>query len=347
MIQASRILRSVFVLVIVCSFSSGAFALDEQVMDAFPTAERPPGKELIKQEKEYRDWEARGISVDGYADVQQGYDNNVDLDSDRHKDGFLQMTGELEFELEPTDDLKLTWGSDVFSIIYYQYNSDNLLDVSPYFKIDYKITPTLISKNKIIYDCFMYPNQGENSFNGFYLESFLRQYLYPNVYHEAGFEYLWRWFQHQRIYLENAREGNADRFDKRFRINYNIGVYADKYFIRLSNQISKNDSNDRYQAYYDYVQYRLRPAIMYFFTDKFYTDVSFTYRYRRYKDRRSTEIIERREQDHNYIVTGALYYDLTKNITLEAVYSYTENQSNDPFQKYSGNTVVVGAYYGF
>lgn len=347
MAQGKRQLKALFLLFIACNFSSGAFALDEQVTDFYPTAERPPKRELQKEEKEFRDWEARGIEVDGYADVQQGYDNNVDLDPQRHKDGFLQMTGELELELEPTDKLKLTWGSDIFSIIYYKYNIDNLLDVSPYMEIDYYIMPGLVSKNKITYDWFNYPNLKENSFSGLYLESYLRQYLFPEVYHELGYEYLWRWFQDQRIALQDGRTGNSDRFDTRYRITYNVGVYADKFFIRLSNQLAKNDSNDRYQEYYDYWQYRLRPSIMYFITKKLYTDVSFTYRYKRYKDRRSTEDINRRERDHNYIFTSSLYYDFTDQITFETVYSYTENQSNDPFQKYSGSTVVVGVYYSF
>ena len=106
-------------------------------------------------------------------------------------------------------------------------------------------------------------------------------------------------------------------------------------------------TTDKFQEYYDYWVYRLRPSIMFFFTEKFYTDLSFIYKHTNYKDRRSTEEAGRIEKDHTYIVNSSWYYDLTDNISLSVTYSYSENVSNDPFQKYSGSIISGGIYYSF
>ena len=322
-------------------------ALDETVTDKYTSA-GPAPQQVEKKDKEeevYGMKDRVGVSV--FADVQQGYDNNVDLNSKRHKDGFLQSSASVDVTYEQTDDLKFKVGFDNFSTVYYKYNSNNLFDFSPYVGLDYQILPNLVSKNRVIYDYFWYPNYKESTFSGIVLSSYLRHFITRDIYHEIGYEYLKRWYPDQKTYMVNVVKSGKDRIDDRYRVKYNVGYYGTRFFVGVSNEYSRNDSNDTYQDYYDYWTYRVRPTVMYFFTEKIYMDLSFIYKRIHYKDRRSSDDATLVVRDNTYIVSTSLYYDITKAITLGMTYSYNENTSNDPFQKYSGSIVTGGLYYSF
>jgi len=342
-------LFSVIFLTIICLayMPSAHAALDETVTDKYPSAGPTPQQAERMEKEEYAYGIKDRVSVSGFADIQQGYDNNVDLNSKRHKDGFLQSSASVDVTYEQTDDLKFKAGLDKFSTIYYKYNANNLFDLSPYVGVDYQILPNLVSKNRFIYDYFWYPNYKESTFSGIVLSSYLRHFISRDLYHEIGYEYLKRWYPDQKTYLVNVRKGDDDRIDDRYRVKYNIGYYGRRFYVGLSNEYSWNDSNDTYQDYYDYWTYRVRPTFMYFFTEKIYTDLSLIYKHIHYKDRRSSEDVNKLVRDNTYILSTSLYYDITKALTLGMTYSYSENTSNDPFQKYSGSIVTGGLYCNF
>ncbi|MBD3426613.1 MAG: hypothetical protein GF409_05235 [Candidatus Omnitrophica bacterium] len=326
--------------------ANGFAAVDQDITDAIPSAQPAPQKEL--KEAEYLpEPSAEKLEVSGYADLQQGYDNNVELDSQRLDDGFLQFTGNLEASYPVTGQADFEVGTDLFSLVYYTHNRNNIFDLAPYAQLVYRVTPDLIWRNTITFDHFEYPNEKESTYNGIYLTTNLRHFFLPDVYQEARFEYLKRWYPDRKTFNSAGFVSDVDRTDDRIRMQYNIGAYFNKFFIGVSNQISHNDSNDDFQQYYDYWLYRLSPSMLYFITDHLYLDVSLVYRYTRYKDRRSTEDTGRRQRDNTYIFYSSLYYDITKNLTLGVTYSYSENASNDPFQDYSGSIVSGGLYYYF
>lgn len=322
-----------------------SFAVDEQILDRYPSAEPKPSQE--EREEEFYYPEERRLLINGFINLQQGYDNNVDLDSKRHKDGFLQSTSNVDITYRQAENLHIKMGMDSFKAVYYNYNRNNLFDMAPYVGFDFEPIPGLISMNRFIFDYFWYPNQKEDTYKGIVLSTYLRQYILDELYHEVGYEYLRRWYPDQKTYLSSGLQSGEDRADDRYRVKYNIGYYANRFMLRLSNEYSKNDSNDSYQDYYDYWLYRVKPSVMFFFTQKLYTDVGIIYKYTHYKDRRSTDDSGKRERDNTYILTSSLYYDITRNLTLGVTYSYSENHSNDPFQKYSGSIVSGGLYYNF
>jgi len=345
--KVSRIPVCLFVFLFACLLSFPSFAVDQDITDFRPSAAPPPEVKEREESLEERYPQLKRFSWYGYLDVQQGYDNNVDLDSKRHGDFFLQATGDVTVMYEATDKLKLVGGSDIFSNIYYKSNINNLLDISPFVGFDYKVTPEITWRNRVLYDYFSFPNYKESSFSGLILTSYARQSILRDFYHEVGFEWLWRWYPEQKYYITDGQVGSKDRFDKRYRIKYNFGWYGEKFFFRLSNEFSQNDSNDQFQHYFDWYHFRFRPSVMYFFTDKIYTDVSLIYKYVHYQDRRSTDNINKKQRDNNFIFNTSLYYDVVKNVTLEATYTYSENNSNDPFQQYSGSIITVGATVSF
>ncbi len=334
------------IFLMVLSFAAPSFAVDQDIIDAYPTA-APSPQQQVKEDEDLLAEIKKRFDMSAFLDVQLGYDNNVDLDSKRHKDGFQQSTANVDLTYRAMDRLNLKAGTDVFETIYFKYNRNNIVDVAPYAGFDLYITPDLISRNRFIFDAFVYPNEKESTYYGIALSTYLRHYFYHDVYQELGFEYLKRWYPERKTFNSAGRRCDKDRIDDRVRVKYTVGAYFDRAFLRVSNEYSGNDSNDDFQQYYDYQVYRLRPSVMFFFTDDIYTDVSLVYKYTRYKDRRTTEDPGQRESDHTYIFNSSLYYDITKNLALGVTYSYSENASNDPFQKYSESIISGGVYCSF
>jgi hypothetical protein len=326
-------------------YSQFAFALEEEILDRYPaTAPLPETKE-----------EARGyfkplkdnVEVMASVDLQQGYDNNVNLDSKRHQDGFIQALANVEAIYPKKDKLRLKLGTDLFSTKYYRYYKNDLFDFAPYVGFDMDLLPNLTWYNKITVDYFVYFNDKKNTYAAVECSSYLRQFLTDDLYHEIGGEYFHRWYPDRKASRNDARRDDYDREDDRYRLKHTVGMYFPNCLVKVSNEVYRNDSNDKYQDYYDYWVYRLRPSILYFFTEKLYTNLSFIYKYTPYDSRLNTEDPINTVKDHTYIVSTSLYYDLMKDLTLGVTYSYTENRSNDPFQKYSGSILSGGFYYTF
>ncbi len=324
-----------------------AVAIDEQITDRYPSATASPKQKIKEAGEEYVYEPETRTSFTGYVDMQGGYDNNVDLDSQRNKDGFIQTTANVDIAYEQTENLKLRTGLDLFNSTYFNYNRNNLLDTSPYIGFDYKFAPNIISKNRIIFDYYWFPTEEEDTFYGPALSTSLRHYFANNFFQEAGFEYLWRWYTKQKVVLSNLSTGSDKRYDSRYRVQYTVGYYSNRFIAKLRNEFSQNNSNYEYENYYDYWRWRVKPSVMFFFTDKFYTDVSLIYRYTDYSDRLATDNASEKVHNNTYIINASFYYDITKDITWGITYSYSENLSNDPYEKYSGSVVTSGIYYSF
>ena len=322
-------------------------AVDEQITDRYPSATPAPKQRIKEAKEEIAYTPEKRTKISGYIDVQGGYDNNAGLDPERYEDGFIQTTANVDIAYEQTENLKIRTGLDLFNSLYFNYNRNNLLDTSPYIGFDYKFAPNIISKTRFIFDYYWFPTEKEDTFYGPQVSTSLRHYFANSLFQEAGFEYLWRWWQKQKIILSDLSDGAKNRYDNRYRVQYTLGHYTDRYIVKLKNEFSQNFSNYEYQDYYEYWRWRIKPSVMYFFTKKFYTDLNLIYRYTNYRGRVATDNPGEKVYNNTYILNATLYYDFTEDLTLGVTYSYSENRSNDPYEKYSGSIVTSGVYYSF
>ncbi len=331
---------------LVLSLSYYSYAEDDDITDKQIEQHKESLDVNAMEEKRSSLPEELGIMI--FADLQQGYDNNVELSSARLKDGFVQGSTTLELDYASSEFLEWKLGADIFETTYYNYNKNNLLDISPFFGLDWEIMPGFIFKNKLAFDYFLYPNNKDSTFIALIGSTYLRHYILKELYHELGYEYTYRWYTKRKISLPDNSEGDNTRKDDRSKLKYNIGYFvSDNLFVKLSNEFVENDSNDRYQNYYDYWYYRVKPSVMYFFNDELYTSVSYSYRFLDYADRRNTEDGNSTVSENTHMFNAAFYYDINKNFTVGVTYSYSENFSNDPFQKYSGSVISGGVYYTY
>ncbi len=298
----------------------------------------------VEQDKEdLTAMERMGLDGEFFLDTRIGYDNNVDLDSSRTQDCFSQSFLNVEIDKEITDKLTLRGGADIFNITYFNQNTDNLLDMVPYIGTEYFILPELRLRSEIAIEGMWYPNKKENTFYGLELRTYLRHYIFDNTYHELGYETIYHKYPDRKTYNRDSVKSDKNRLDTRHKFHYVIGTLLfNTFYAKLNNEFTINDSNDAFQEYYDYWDWRIKPSVAYFFTEQLYVYTNFSYKYRDYKDRRSTEDANKTVKDHVYTAKLSLYYDITENYTLASTYSYTENNPNDPFYKYSGSNITLG-----
>ena len=118
-------------------------------------------------------------------------------------------------------------------------------------------------------------------------------------------------------------------------------VVGPKLFLKLRNRIITNDSNAKYQDYYDYKSYDISPRLNYSLTKKLSLNWNLIYTRKDYLSRNASGS-STTQQDNIYVTTLGMRYKLTRQGSLSVSYSYNEASSNDPSSEYSGSSVSGG-----
>lgn len=346
-----RYLKSLFImLVIAIIFSNFAVAENETIQDKlgityvldkldFITYFTKPLKQKLRENK---------IDLDLFGGIIQGFDNNIFLDPSRTRDAFLQnaVAGDLTYHC--TDDIRLNLDADIVNILYYRFNDNNLLDIeaNPGIELDFlEDYLTLTADYKFEWLFFPYDEEGSYISNQYSM--FLQNNICEEFYHKCGFRLEYDHFTDGKANGSNNVKTDDLREDMCYTGEYELGIYLwDFIKIKENIQAYRNDSNNQYYDYYDYFAFRAKTSVVAIFTEKLYSVTSFTYTRKLYDDRLSTEN-NVHQKDNLYVFNMSLLYELTPSFTLAAGYSYRENTSNEPLEKYSGSVCTVGLYYTF
>ena len=288
------------------------------------------------------------IDLDFFAGVFQGYDNNVNLDPSRKKDGFLQTSLNTAVTYNYTDDIRLKVDNDSVYILYYKVSDADLFDSYTSAGVELDTFDDLFTVGAdYSFEAVFFPRDDDSTYLANGLDAFVKQNINNYLSHKASYKLLFKNFTHGKALNTSGATTDDLRKDMRNGFEYEISANAfERAIFKFKAHVYYNDSNDQYYNYYDYWSYKLKPSLIVMFTKKFYTIANFIYEQRRYEDRLSTKNSEH-EQDDTYTINTSLLYDLTPSFTVALNYSYIENTSNEPLQKYSGSTVTAGIYYAF
>ena len=290
----------------------------------------------------------RGIDLDFFGGVIQGVDNNIFLDPSRTRDAFLQTSTSGDLTYHFTDDLRGTLDADITNIIYYRFNDNNLLDISgnPGLEVDF-IKDYFTLEFDYLFDWLFSPFDEDGSYITNRYSVFLRHNACEQLYHRGGFRLEYKRFTDRKAFGSNRVKKSALRSDVRYTGEHETILYlGDNIKLRENIQLYRNDSNDQFFDYYDYFAFRSKTSAVAIFTEKLYSILSFTYTRKNYDDRLSSQN-NTHQKDNLYVFNISLLYDLTPSFTLTTGYSYRENNSNEPLEKYSGSIFTVGLYYTF
>lgn len=288
------------------------------------------------------------IDLDLFGSVIQGFDNNIFLDPSRTRDAFLQNTlaGNLTYNL--TDDIRFNLDTDITNILYYRFNDNNMLDIggNPGIEFDF-LDDYLTLETDYKFEWVFFPYDEDGSYLSHQISSFLKNNVCEEFYHKGGFRLEYRHYTDRKAYGSNKVKKSDLRDDFRYTYEYETGLNLLD-FVKIKENLSfyRNNSNDQYYDYYDYYAFRTKTSLITIFTEKFYSIMSFAYTRKLYDDRLSTED-STHQKDNFYVFNTSLLYELTPSFTLATGYSYRENTSNEPLDKFSGSVWTVGLYYTF
>ncbi|MGB2705457.1 MAG: hypothetical protein WBC74_01160 [Candidatus Omnitrophota bacterium] len=288
------------------------------------------------------------IGLEFFAGVLQGFDNNVNLDPSRKKDGFLETSLNTEVTYNYTDEIRLKLENYTTDILYYNVNNANMLDV--YTKVGLEadvLKKVLTLGTDYAFDFVYFPVDEDGTYLGNEARVYAKHNILPYLYQRLRYKYLHKNYTSGKTRAADSKKTDTLRRDNRHIMDYELGFYlSDKAILKTNLELYRNTSNYEYFSYYDFWSFRVRPSYILTITKKLYTSGSFIYQQRRYDDRRSSENDEH-VYDDTYSFNASLLYNLTRSFTIALNCSYRENISNEPLQKYSGTIFTGGVYYSF
>ena len=276
-------------------------------------------------------------------ELSGSYDTNTLLGQDRNGDIHEAAGYALSYERPLGRDYRMNVN---YNLNIEEYNE--LTDVSNVLNhLKFSLTRSL---NRYFalgsgYDftSFYYPRNEEGDFLFHKSFIFLKNKLTKSINQQVMYERGYKNYTFAKALDESSSVyQDKDRVDIRHMFEYSISsVVSPKLFLKLRNRIFFNDSNAKFEDYYDYKSYDISPRLNYSLTKKLSLNWNLNYTRKDYLSRnasgRSTT-----QQDKIYATTLGMRYKLTKQGSLSASYSYNEASSNDPSSEYSGSSVSGG-----
>jgi len=347
--MAKKALFITAILFTFCFYNVSSFCEDDvELADKYSFLKMPDRiTSLVRPAKQFLS--ENSIDLDFFAGILQGYDNNVDLNPDRNQDGFLQTSIDTDFAYRVNDDFRLKIVNSTTNILYYQFNDADLLDIYTTFGVEgdlYLLDFKFTLDADYGFDFVYFPFDEDGTYLGNEVTVSAKHYITDSLYYKLGYFFLYKYFTSNKVLDSHGNTSDDLRKDARNGIDTEFGIYFDRAVLKFRGDIFYNDSNDQYSDYYDYWSWKLKPSVILLLTEKLYTIASFAYEQRNYDRRLSTKNNET-VYDDTFTLNSSLLYGITPTFTLAVNYSYRENVSNEPLQKYSGSVITAGAYFTF
>lgn len=277
-----------------------------------------------------------------------GYDNNARLTPDRKGSGFQETLYSLVFN-KPFNH---GWGLNLYyDLDYLNYNnatdSSNLLN---HLRADLhkKLNRSFTLGGGYDFSDFYYPDNEDGDFvfhKGFvYLKHFISRRTFQRLLFEYGYKYH---FNKRALADDPAQLQNKNLVDNRQTIEYLIGSdLTSRFYAQLRARYALNDSNARFLDFYDYRYWELTPMVSYRLTRGLTLVSSFTFMRKEY-DKRIVSTGTKKERDNVYAVNAGAKYKINKNQTASLFYTYRDNSTNEPLEKYNESVFTCGWEYSF
>ena len=327
-----------FFLIVSFLFAGSAFA-QSQLKDVVQE------KTLLETKKLYKP--QPGFKIYATAATFGGYDSNVKLTNNRKGDTFEEMMFSLSVAKPMGNGFKFTFDYDLDALNYNRItDASNILN-------HFRLGPSKKFGKFTLgtgYDLgiFYYPKNEDSTFLFHKGYIFLTQDISKRTYHRLQFYYGYKDFTDNKAMGDTLGSlQDKTRADRRFDVEYKISSQLTKK-LKLSSRSSFaiNNSNAKYQDFYDYKSYTQTARAEYKLLKNtlFFTD--FSYMRKLYTTRLVTNG-DYKEVDGLYSGNIGITQKLNKHNLLTVYYTYRQNASNDLFELYSESMVNCGWQYIF
>ncbi|MDD4202915.1 MAG: hypothetical protein PHQ52_05555 [Candidatus Omnitrophica bacterium] len=329
---------------------SKVFAQDNRTQDTV-TTQQVIDKEAFEgyfDQAQDKEGAKDNIALYWHASFKQGFDNNVYLDPSRRKDAFLQASIGEYMTYYHSDDQRVNFDSNITSLLYYNQNNNNLMDIYLNPWVEQDIFDNLFTiEAGYVFDWVCFPNSPDGTYinNGFSV--YLRNNVTADFYHKIGGIIDLKSYIHDRTYDGSQNKTDTKRFDVVYAGEYQAAWYLwDTIKLKQRVRVFQNESNYKYENYYDYWGYDLKTTGIFYFTQKFYSIMNFSYTKKIFYQRTVPDSTSN-QRDNLYVASFLLAYDITPSFTISADYSYRQNVTNQPIDKYSGSIYTIAVNYAF
>jgi hypothetical protein len=280
--------------------------------------------------------------------VTAGYDDNAHLDSKRDSDSYMQEFVRASWTSDTTEKTFGTVEAEIMNLMYAGQSDLDLFRTGFRAGVDHSL-----SKNLSVYlgynlDSIDYINNGQNDYYENALSTKLTQRFDNKIFHSFLYSPAYRNYNKRYIRLvSGASNFEKDRADLRNTLEYEVGKFFTKDLVKLNFQYFNNNSNDPYLNYYDYDSYRVGASLTHLFSEKISGFLSAWNQYRFYRSRSLINDAGRHQRETTFLMTSSLFYTVNKSLAFGLSYTYRQNYSNEPVDRYSGSLTSASVYYKF
>lgn len=285
-----------------------------------------------------------------YADIYEGCDNNVNLDSSRKGDFFTESYAELGYKKPLTNTLSAIIDYYLVTMNYYKITDADFYDNNLLLGLDVNMFGDKVKlgfNNKAEYN--YYPNEEISTYISYNPQLSLRHNFTKSTFQRLTYDFAVREYIDRKAQGGTGVAKDKDQQDMLNGLSYELaGLFFKGLFVKVKNQYFTNDSNDQNADYYDYWSYKFNAtAIIPLLTERLYGLLSVGYQRIDYGARQLVDDKTKTEKDDLYDISSSLIFDITKRTSLSINYVYRQNESNEPSQEYSGSMVSAGLHYAF
>jgi hypothetical protein len=277
-----------------------------------------------------------------------GHDDNATLNAERKGDFFAQQSLSAKYRHALFKSVSAFLAYDLNNSSYFEVTDANVLLQSATAGVQWLPRPRTLLEAEYQFSSFYFPRNDSITSLEHEARVGFRQRLAKDVVWKAGIGTLDKEFDERKLRQADGVLGDGEREDGRLVVDNEIGFKLfEKTYWKLGAVALWNDSNDQFHDYYDYDAIRGYVNASWQPAPKVSSFVKLSYERREYDSRPLVDDAATFQEDDVYTATAALFYKLGKGVSLGAIHTYREKNSNEPSQGYSGSISSLGLYYSF
>lgn len=278
-----------------------------------------------------------------------GYDSNVTLSPEGKGSVFQEFLYSLNFDKPLADGYRFSFDYDLDYLNYSEAASSSNLLNHLRFGLHKKLNRSFGTGLGYDFSDFYYPSNADGDYmfhKGFV---YLRNTISRETYQQLTLEYGYKRHISRKALSDTLTSLQAKELvDYRQSVAYTIGsTVFPRLSLRFMARFSKNESNARYLDFYDYKSYEASPSLVYKLSEAINLVVGFTYLRKNYTERTLSVDASKKENDNVYYVNAGARFKVDKDNSATLFYTYRDNHTNEPLEKYNENVITVGWEHKF
>jgi hypothetical protein len=281
------------------------------------------------------------------AAVTLGFDNNVYLDTRRRGDAYSQEFFSTSFASPLSGQTEYFFDYEVMNLAYFDQRKLNMIRNGVFTGLEHKFDKNISLTGGYGFDVIEYYSTGTDDYVEQMIDLELKQNLPQKAFHSLRYDGSYRNYAKRFNRGSDGAVSTKKRDDVRNTFNYEIGKFLSKDMVKLSFEYYNNNSDEKYLNYYDFDSYRFGASLTHLFSDKLFGYLSASRQLRDYRTRTLIANAGAKQEDKTYLYTAAMFYSVNKSLSFGLNYTYRQNTSNEPVERYSGSLLSVSTYYRF